>query len=364
MQLSSIIAALEDLAPSSLQESYDNAGLITGHEQQDITGILVCLDSTEAIIDEAIHKGCNLIVAHHPIVFSGIKKLNGKNYVERTIIKAIKNEIAIYAIHTNLDNVMNGVNRKIAETLGLENLKILSPTAGKLKKLVTYVPHAQLEEVRDALFTAGAGTLGNYDQCSFNLEGSGTFRAGVNANPYVGKIGERHTENETRIEVIFEDWKENQILKALKTNHPYEEIAFDIYSLNNSHLQIGAGMIGELNEPISTPDFLNQLKIRMNAQGIRHTKAIQPFIKKVAVCGGSGSFLLKNAIAAGADVFVTSDFKYHQFFDADDKILIADIGHFESEQFTIDLIGAYLREKFTKFAVHLTELNTNPINYY
>jgi dinuclear metal center YbgI/SA1388 family protein len=363
MKLSTIIRELERLAPPDLQESYDNSGLITGNAQMDITGALICLDSIEAVLDEAIRKNCNLIVAHHPIVFSGLKKITGKNYIERVIIKAIKNDIAIYAIHTNLDNVWEGVNQKIAEKIGLTNCRILSPMDGKLIKLVTYCPTASAEKVSEAMFAAGAGHIGKYSECSFKMEGTGTFKAGNDANPFVGEKNIRHSEAETRIEVILESRQKNKVLTALKESHPYEEIAYDIYRLENKNTLTGAGMIGELPQAVAPEEFLKSLKTNIKTDCIRHTSHFGKSIQKVAVCGGSGSFLLAEAIASGADIFITGDFKYHQFFDADGKIIIADVGHFESEQHTIELLGGWLREIFPTFAVHLTEINTNPINY-
>jgi dinuclear metal center YbgI/SA1388 family protein len=363
MKLKEIISTLEQLAPLSYQESYDNSGLITGDPEMEIKGILVCLDSTEAILEEAKANGCNLIVAHHPIVFSGLKKITGKNYVERVIIKSIREEIAIYAIHTNLDNVKSGVNAGICDRLGLVKTQILLPLVDKLRKLVTYAPLKDAERVREALFEAGAGKIGNYDLCSFNLSGTGTFRPNEGANPHVGEKNLMHEEAEIRIEVLFESHLEDEILDSLRKSHKYEEIAYYIYALENKNQYIGAGMTGELKEPMDADLFLNHLKKVMKTSSVRYTAPLTEKVKKVAVCGGSGSFLLQQAIRSGAQVFVSADFKYHQFFDAEGKIMIADIGHFESEQFTIDLLGAYLREKFPKFAVRLTELNTNPINY-
>ncbi len=363
-KLATIIRQLEQLAPLSYQESYDNSGLITGSPEMEITGALICLDSTEEIIDEAIRTDCNLVIAHHPIVFSGIKKLNGKNYVERTLIKAIKNNIAIYAIHTNLDNVLNGVNHEISNRIGLINTRILAPKSGLLKKLITYAPENQAESVKTALFMAGAGNIGNYDECSFTVNGTGTFRGNESSNPAVGQKGERHQEPESRIEVIFEVQKESEILKALRSVHPYEEIAYDIYLLDNQNNNIGSGMIGELEQALSIEEFLKLIKTRLHTNCIRYTKTSKTSVKKIAVCGGSGSFLLPMALKAGADAFVTADFKYHQFFDAEGKLVIADIGHYESEQFTKELIYNFLNGKFTTFALRLSELNTNPINYF
>jgi dinuclear metal center YbgI/SA1388 family protein len=362
-QLSEIIRHLETIAPPSLQESYDNSGLITGSPDQEITGILVCLDSTEQVIDEAINTGCNLIVAHHPIVFSGLKKITGRTYVERVIIKAIRNNLAIYAIHTNLDNVYHGVNKRFAEKLGLENTRILSPLSGKLRKLVTFVPHVDAEKVRAAICEAGAGDISNYSDCSFNIEGIGTFKGNDLSNPVVGKKGELRREPETRIETIYPVWKEREILAALRTAHPYEEIAYNIYPLENKLDTVGAGLIGTLPQPMPSSLFLDRLKENMQAVVIRHTALVKKEISKVVLCGGSGSFLLNHAINAGADIFISADFKYHQFFDADGRIIIADIGHFETEQFTIDLLAELLSVKFTTFAVRLTGTQTNPIIY-
>ena len=363
MNISAIIEQLETLAPLSLQESYDNSGLIVGDCNVNTNSALLCLDSTEEVIDEAIERNCGLVIAHHPIVFSGMKSLTGKNYIERTILKAIKNDIAIYAIHTNLDNVKNGVNKKMAEKIGLKNLKILSPKGGKLQKMVFFCPIDSSENVKAALFSAGGGTIGEYDCCSFSLEGNGTFRPGKNTNPHVGGKGELHVEKEHRIELIFPDYLRSNLIHALKSNHPYEEVAFDLYNLENKWSEVGSGMIGELSEPLEILDFLDRVKLKLGTECIRHTKALNGKVERVAICGGSGSFLLNSAIANGADVFITGDYKYHQFFDADGKIVIADVGHFESEQHTPELIREYLQEKLPNFATYLTQVNTNPINY-
>jgi dinuclear metal center YbgI/SA1388 family protein len=363
MKLKEITDHLESIAPLAYQESYDNSGLICGNHDMEINAALICLDSTEAVIDEAIATGCNLVIAHHPIVFSGIKKFNAKNYVERVIIKAIQNNIAIYAAHTNLDNVHNGVNAKIAEKLGLINCSILSPQKGGLKKLITFCPEANAEAIRNSMFSAGAGTIGNYDEVSFNTSGIGTYRTGESAKPYIGQVGKLSTEKEIRIEIIYPAHIESKVLKALFAAHPYEEIAYDLISLSNSHNSVGAGLVGDLTSETDEMVFLNQLKQTMKAEGIRYTALRDKKIKKVAVCGGSGSFLLKDAIKSGADIFVTADFKYHQFFDAENRIVIADIGHYETEQFTMELFYELLVKKFSTFALHLSKINTNPINY-
>lgn len=364
MKLSEITNFLESIAPLNYQEDYDNAGLIVGNPSQEIKAALVSLDCTEQIVDEAIDKGCNLIISHHPIVFKGLKKLNGKNYVERVVLKAIKNDIALYAIHTNLDSVQNGVNAKICEQLSVKNPKILSPKSGILKKLVTFCEHKDAAQLRDALFSAGAGNISNYSDCSFNIEGTGTFKGNELSNPTLGEPNVREYAKETRIEVIFKTQDERKLLATLFQNHPYEEVAYDIYPLENQLQNVGSGMVGQLTNALSGLEFLKMVKAQMKAEVIRHTAIIDREIKKVAVCGGSGSFLLKHAIAAGADAFVTADFKYHEFFDAEGKIMIVDIGHFESEQFTSNLLIDNIQEKFPNFAIRLTEHNTNPINYF
>jgi len=364
MKLKEIISYLEAVCPPAYQENYDNCGLITGNTEQEIKGALLCLDSTENVVDEAIKLKCNLIIAHHPILFSPIKKLTGKTYSERVIIKAIKNDIAIYAMHTNLDSIHTGVNHKIAEKIGLKDLSILSPKKGILKKLVTFCPTNKADEVRTAIFAAGAGVIGNYDECSFNAEGTGTFKANHAANPYVGKKGKRHNEKEERIETIFTVEKQSAIVSALLNAHPYEEVAYDIYSLDNTHPCVGSGMIGTLPKPMAEKDFLTHLKKAMKLECIRHSPLLGKKIERVALCGGSGSFLLPDALAKGAQVLVTADFKYHQFFDADSKLVIADIGHYESEQFTPEIIYALLKEKFTTFALQFSKTNTNPVNYF
>lgn len=364
MKLFEIVNFLEDLAPLSYQEDYDNAGLIVGHPADEVHAALVALDCTEEIVDEAIAKNCNLIIAHHPIVFKGLKKLNGKNYVERVVLKAIKNNIALYAIHTNLDNVQHGVNAEICKRIGLKSTQILSPKSGVLRKLATFCEHKDADNLRNALFGAGAGHINHYGECSFNIEGVGTFKGDTQSNPTLGQPGVREYANETRIEVIFKAPDEHKILKALFQHHPYEEVAYDIYALENKLQNVGSGMVGELEEAITGKAFLQLVKEKMQATVLRHTAILPQKIKKVAVCGGAGSFLLKNAIAAGADAFVTADFKYHEFFDAENKIMVVDIGHYESEQFTSKLLINNIQEKFPNFAIRLTEHNTNPINYF
>ena len=364
MIIQEIVTEIENFAPLAYQEDYDNCGLITGQKDQTVTGALLTLDCTEEVIEEAIKNNCNLIIAHHPILFSGLKKINGNNYVERTIIKAIQNNIAIYAAHTNLDNVKQGVNKKLADKLGLKNLQILAPKSGLLKKLVVFVPPSHHQTVLNALFDAGAGNIGNYANCSFNLEGTGTFKGNSDTKPFLGKPNELSIEKELRIETVFEFNKESKIISALLKAHPYEEVAYDIYSIANKHQQIGSGMIGEFEKEMNENDFLAHVKKSLLSGCLKHTNKTGKTIKKVAICGGSGRFLLKNAINSGADAFITADFKYHEFFDAENKLLLVDAGHFETEQFTPEIFYEIIQNKFSTFAIRLSKTNTNPVNYF
>lgn len=363
MILKEITSILEELAPLALQEKYDNAGLILGNPDMDIQGALLCVDVTECVIQEAIAKKCNLIIAHHPLIFNGLKKITGQNIVERSVLLAIRNNIAIYASHTNLDNVPDGVNGKIADKLSLINRQILLKGKNLLVKLVTFAPKLHAPQIRNSLFAAGAGNIGNYDSCSFSSSGAGSFKPNNDAHPYVGNLNEVHFEDEVRIEVILPSFKSKQVIKSLIDSHPYEEPAYDLIPLSNQWNQIGAGLIGELTEEIDSVEFLTSLKSIFNVPVIKHTSIHQKKIKKVAVCGGSGSFLLKEAIGAGADIFISGDFKYHEYFDAANNIIIADIGHYESEQFTKEIFYEIIRKKMPTFAVQISEINTNPINY-
>lgn len=359
-----ILTELEKLAPLPYQEDYDNAGLLVGSPDTQVTGILFTLDITEAIVDEAIRRHCNLIIAHHPIIFKGLKKLNGKNYVERTVISAIKNDIALYATHTNLDHVTGGVNWQIARRLGLQNIKILAPKKQILTKLAFFCPIANTQEILQALFEAGAGEIGEYRNCSFRTEGQGTFLPGENANPAIGARGDLETVEEHRVEVMLPSHLQARVLSALRRAHPYEEVAYYMSALENENQEVGAGAIGELPEPMGAADFLAYLKDNMEASVIKHTEPTGPKIRRVAVCGGAGSFLLRNAISAAADVYVTADYKYHEFFDAEGRIMICDIGHYESEVFTKNLLHDYISGKFSNFALCLSEISTNPVRYF
>jgi dinuclear metal center YbgI/SA1388 family protein len=358
-----VLRHLETYSPNAYQENYDNSGLIIGNIDEKITGVLIALDMTETVVEEALQQNCNIVIAHHPILFKPLKSLTGKNYVERTILKAIQNNIALYAIHTNLDNVKGGVNFHIAERLGLENVKILAPKTQVLSKLTTFCPKEYTSKILEALWAAGAGQIGNYQNCSFQLEGTGTFQPNSQANPFSGQIGKLEEGVETRIEVIFPTYLERRIITTLKNVHPYEEVAYYLHHLENENQDVGSGAIGTLPQPMEEVAFLHYLKERMNLKALRYTHLLQKKIQRVALCGGSGVFLLKNAIAQQADIFITADVKYHEFFDAENKIVLVDIGHYESEIFTKELLHKVLSEKFPNIALKISQTNTNPVYY-
>lgn len=370
MKLQEITQKLGLLAPESYQESYDNSGLLIGNPDMEITGALVCLDVNEQVLDEAISEKLNLIVSHHPLIFKGLKRLTGKNLNEKLVIKAIQNNLAIYAMHTNLDNVSGGVNSKIADKLNLKHTRVLRPMGSDLRKLCVFCPDMKLSDgqyvpgmVRNALFKAGAGHIGNYDSCSFNQEGLGTYRALEGANPFLGQEGTLNVQKEIRLETVFPAHLQNQIIQAMLEVHPYEEVAYDIYPLKNDNQLAGAGIIGDTGYKWDETEFLEFLKETFGCQRIRYAGKKGKKISKVAVCGGSGSFLIEDAIRQKADIFISADLKYHDFFDAAPRMMLADIGHFESEQFTIDVIHDFISDFFPNFAVSKTKVITNPINY-
>ena len=363
MKITKITAALEEIAPLNLQESYDNSGLLIGSSDQEIKKALITLDVTEAVMDEAVREKCGLIIAHHPMIFKGIRKITGSNLTERLIVKAIQNNIAVYAIHTNLDNVSRGVNKKLAEKLNLQNTRILQTGKSDLRKLVTFCPVAYLEQVRTALFKAGAGYIGNYSDCSFSTGGTGSFKAMEGSDPFVGKLGQLHEEEEIRIETIVPGYRLSGVLRAMIDAHPYEEVAYDIYPLSNSDPATGAGMIGELKDAEDAVVFLSKVKQTLGTPYLRHSPLIQRKVKKVAICGGSGSFLIPDAGREGADIFITGDIKYHDFFDYQGDMTIVDAGHFETEQFTKDLLFDILKEKFPNFALQISGIDTNPVSF-
>ena len=364
MKIKEIIKALETVAPLSYQESYDNAGLLTGNSEDETKGVLLSLDITQEVLKEAVSSGCNLIISHHPLVFKGLKKFTGKTWVERALLYAIKNNLAIYTAHTNIDNVLeNGVNAKIAEKLGLTSCAVLKPKESNLIKLVTYCPIQYAEQVQQAMWDGGAGEIGAYENCSFNMKGTGTFKGKQGATPFIGQVGELEKVEEQRIEVVLESWKQAVVLKSLFESHPYEEVAYELYPILNADQTKGSGIIGDLPEAVEAKSFPAYVKSKMGSQVVKFT-SFKEKISKVAVCGGSGRFLLEEAIKAGAQAFVSADFKYHDYFEADNNLMICDIGHYESEIFTLEIFSEIIKEKFPKFAVIFTKTNTNPVRYH
>ena len=370
MKIKEIFPILEELAPLAYAEDFDNVGLLVGNQEQELSGILVCHDALESVMDEALVKNCNLVVCFHPIVYTGLKKITGKNYVERAVLKAIKNDISVYAVHTALDNHQKGVNKIFCDALGLINTKVLVPKQNFIQKLVTYTIPENETQLRNALFEAGAGKIGNYENCSFISQGIGTYMGNENSNPEFGERFEFVESKDLKIEVTFEKYLQSKIIKTLFSNHIYEEVAYEIYTLQNNHQNIGLGMIGELENTMNADEFLHFVKDKMQCGNIRHSELLDKPIKKVAVLGGSGSYAIKNAILAGADVFLTADLKYHNYYEAENQLVLADVGHFESERYTKNYIVDFLKEKITKFApafstgkVVLSEENTNPVKY-
>ena len=364
MRIKELTAALEAWAPRSLQEDYDNCGLQVGDPESVVSGALVCLDCTEQVVEEAARLGCGLIITHHPVIFRGLKSLSGGGHVERTLLAAVRHGIALYAFHTSLDNVLDGVNGEIASRLGLTGVRVLAPKPGQLRQLVVFVPKDHAEALRNALFAAGAGAVGGYDECSFTTDGVGTFRAGAGAQPFVGRVGERHSEPEVRMEVLVPVTHERAVLAAMRAAHPYEEVAYNLVQMANEHQGVGAGLLGELPATLSEEAFLARVKEVFGLHVVRHTRLLGRPVQRVALCGGAGSFLIGRAKAVGADMYLTADVKYHEFFGADGRLVVADIGHYGSEQFTMHLIQRRLRELFPTFAVRLTENVTDPIHHF
>jgi dinuclear metal center YbgI/SA1388 family protein len=364
MKLKELASYLDSAVPLSFQEGYDNSGLQIGSPENLIHTALITLDVTEEVIDEAISNKCNVIVSHHPVIFNGLKSLTGKSYTERVLLKAVRNDIAIYSAHTNLDVISNGVSWKMAEKLGLEEMSVLLPTDHLLLKLVTYIPESHLEVVRNALFEAGAGVIGNYDNCGFSTQGTGSYKANEKANPFAGKRGTLHFEKEIRFETILFAHLKERVISALISAHPYEEVAYDVYVLENTNSGIGLGCTGVFKVPVSETEFLKLVSKVFDARGIRHSQPTGKSVRKVALCGGSGSSLINQAISSGSDAYLTADIKYHDFFRPENKLLLVDTGHFESEKFAREILKDLIIKKFPKFAVRFSETNTNPINYF
>ena len=364
VSINNIIDLLDEWAPPAYAEDFDNVGLLVGDSSKQCTGVLVSHDCIEVVLDEALDTNCNLIVCFHPILFTGLKKITGRDYVEKVILKAIRNEIAIYALHTRLDNHPEGVNKLLSDRLGLLESKVLIPKPSGLKKLSTYVPKSDVDDVLQALHQAGAGAIGNYSECSFILEGKGQFRGNEKSQPHIGNPSEKTQVEEVQIQVVFESYLKEKIQNALITAHPYENIAYEIFILDNTLDKVGIGRIGKLAQPHTEEQFLSFVKEKLQTQLIRHSPFTRKPIETVAVLGGSGSFAISNALSQKADAFITADLKYHHFYQGGNTLLLLDVGHFESEQFIKNLIVDYLSKKLPNFAIILSHAKTNPVNYF
>ena len=372
-----LTAALETLAPPALQMAYDNSGLLVGEPDTEITGVLITLDCLEATVEEAIDTGCNVIVAHHPIVFGGLKRLTGRTYVERVVMRALRAGVALYAIHTNLDSVLaQGVSGRLAAKLGLRGVTTLQPTAGALQKLAVYVPAdpaGLVDRVAAAMWAAGAGQIGHYDEASFRTAGTGTFRPLAGAEPAIGSApavdgtgaaGDREAVSEHKLEVVVPRVLAKAVLRAARAAHPYEEMAYDLYDVAGAHPDYGMGAVGDLHTDMAYDAWLDYLCARLELTGLKVTADTGRPIRRVAVCGGSGASLLGAARASGAQAFVTADFKYHEFFDAEGELVVCDVGHYESERHTTQLLYEYISTRFGTFAARMTQLDTNPARLY
>lgn len=364
MRAGEIVDIIESFAPSGIQEEWDNSGMITGDPETEVNAALICLDITEKVMDEAMELGCNMIISHHPLVFSGLKKFSGTDPVSRMVRRAIRDKLVIFSAHTNLDQVPGGISGAMADRIGLKEKKILVPRQGDLVKLTTFIPEGHFSIVSESVFQAGAGHIGNYDSCGFSVSGSGSFRAGQGADPYAGKVGELHHEAEKRFETIFPKHLGKRVISALIKAHPYEEVAYDLYPVKNVNTALGLGIVGVLDRGIAGRDFLQLIKERFATGCIRHSELPEKPVKKVAVMGGSGIDYLPHALNSGADAFITADIKYHHFFNADGNILLMDIGHYESEQLAREVLNDLILKKITNFAVHLSKTSTNPIKYF
>lgn len=364
MKINQIVQILEEWAPTSYAEDFDNVGLLVGNKNRSCTAALITHDVSVAVVEEAIANNCNLIICFHPIIFKGLTAITGKNYVEKTVLKAIENKIAIYALHTALDNHEFGISYHLGQLLSLTKQRILIPQKNNLFHLTTYVPISDKEKLLTALHDAGAGSLGNYSHCSFSVAGEGRFLPHQNSTPAIGEKNAMTHVEEVQIGVIVPKHTQQKVLNALENAHPYETVAYELIAIENQHPNIGLGSIGELKSPLPINDFLKKVKSALNIPYIRHSESGKKNIKTVAVLGGSGSFCIDAAKRQGADALVTADLKYHDFFKAEKDLLLIDAGHYETEQFTKRLILEYLTKKIPNFAFTLSEENTNPVKYF
>ena len=364
MTISEFIRQLSTKIRFSYAEDFDNVGLLCGRPEQELRGVLVCHDALESVVQEAIEKGCNCIVAFHPIIFSGLKSITGKSYVERAVMLALENKIAIIAVHTAWDNDFYGVNHGIAKALGLRHLQVLIPKKDALSQLRFFVPVEAAEQVRSAIFATGAGTIGQYADCSFNIHGTGTFLPLEKASPAYGEVGTWEQVSEMEVQILVENWQLPAAIQAMKDAHPYEEVAYYVTSLRNENHHAGLGQFGLLDEEMSAQEFLSECRAVFDVPVIRTSSHFTGRIRKVAVLGGSGASGISAAKKLGCDAYVSSDFKYHDFFQGDENFLLADVGHFESERFVSQQLADVISNILPTFAVLKSETKTNPVNYF
>lgn len=363
MKISEITGAIEKYAPLWLQEEWDNAGLQVGDTDREATGAVLCVDATEAIVDEAIDRGVNLVISHHPLLFRGLKRITGRTATERIVAKALKHDIAIYSAHTNMDSAPGGVSWATGRRAGLTAMRTLVPQQGRLMKLAVFVPSAYSNAVSEALWNAGAGRMGNYDRCAYMTDGRGTYRPLPGADPAIGTVGQSHTEAETRIEVVFPTAISGRVVQAMLKAHPYEEPAFDLIPLANDITSAGLGVIGSLKTPMPASEYIAWVKQALGIGAIPYAGDARRMVHRVALCGGAGAEFIGNAIAAGADLYMCGDLKYHDFTTHADSIVLADIGHYESEQCTKEIFYDIIQKNFPNFATYYAEEDKNPISY-
>ena len=365
MTVGDLCGWLEQRAPLRFQEDYDNSGLLVGQRSWTVTGVLCCLDADEAVVHEAVARGCNVVLSHHPIVFKGLKRLTGATAVERTVALALKHNVALYAGHTNWDSIQGGVSFSLAQRLGLVAPRIMMPRGGELLNLVVYVPAEHASPVAEAAFGAGAGRIGAYDECHFSGSGTGTFRPLDGAQPFVGQIGVREVADEHRLEFVLPKHRKSAVQQAVWAAHPYEEVAHSWISLDNSWSEVGYGAVGNLPEPIRLGDFLAVCAAQLGAESVRYsTSSLDRIVQRIAVCGGSGAEFAGAAAAAGADAYVTGDLKYHGFQDPPGGLVLVDVGHGESERPFIDDWAELIRSEFVTFAVLISETDNRPVRTY
>ena len=365
MTVRGIQEIMEAWAPLDIAWERDNPGLQAGDTGRRVRGILVALDVTEPVVKEAKGAGANLIVSHHPLLFRPLRSLTTRSGTERTLTALARGGIALYSAHTNLDFTRGGTSFALAEALGLATEGFLTSSFRTESKIVTFVPPSHADSVAAAMAGAGAGVIGAYDGCSFRTEGTGTFRGGKGTHPAVGKAGVPEHAREIRLEMVAPRRAVHTVVDALKGAHPYEEVAFDVYPLDNTSGAYGMGALGTLPRAVPLADFLGRVRRALRTRSLRWSGDPRSRVRRVAVCGGSGSELLPQAIAAGADAFVTADVRYHTFQEAGTEITLVDAGHFETEfpvvAAVVDRLRGEIRARGARIPVRASSQATNPV---